>query len=288
VIYDGNVNVGPTGKPNSGAYYNITVTRLPAGGGCVVPLLDSFWNYVTVVDNKLSWDIDGALFRNSCLQNGDSVLFQMTIFVKVGNEPAFATITNASQADPPVTKIPPMQIVSGCIAKGTMITMDNGQQKAIENVAMLEKVKGKTAYCVAYNTIGYEPQPLIRIIDDKGHNLLVTEDHPVATGSGIKPAKDLKVKDTIQTDKGNAIVISLKQEKYSGEVWNLALDKCAESDVAPGNSDAFFYANGILVGDSKMQAYYKHYEPRSHENILKVLPKEWHEDYMNSLKRKGK
>ncbi|RAJ05030.1 intein [Chitinophaga skermanii] len=292
VIYDGNVSVDGNGKPNNGAFANITVTKLPAGGGCAaIPLSGNFFDYVTVTGNKLSWNIPGAMFQNTCLASGDSVLYQLTLFVKVGPtyQPAFATVTNASDAvtNANQQKIPAMNIVSGCIAKGTMITLADGLQKKIEDVPMLAKLKNgedKTAYCVEYNTIGREPKDLIRIQDDKGHQLLVTEDHPIVGVGFIKPAKDLKEKDKIQTDKGEATIISLKHEKYDGEVWNLALSKCESNDPKPGNDNATFFANGILVGDSRMQSYYKYFEPMQQENALKKLPKEWHTDYHSTQK----
>lgn len=291
IIYSGNVNVDTTtGKPNSGAFYNITVTRLPSGGGCDgIPLKGNFWDYVTVDGNKLSWNIDGAQFQNNCLQSGDSVIFQLTIFVKVGNKPAFATVTNAREADPPYFRIPPMQIVSGCLAEGTQVTLQNGQQRPIEAVEMLAQVKSGASTpprCVKYNTIGRERKPMIRIKDDKGHELLVTEDHPVVLINTIKPAKDLKVQDKIQTDKGPAAILSLNREKYDGEVWNLALDRCNSSETAPDHTNATFYANGILVGDSKMQVYYKYYDARVSDTCH--LPAEWKQDYENYLKKQGK
>ncbi|WP_143310342.1 Hint domain-containing protein [Chitinophaga vietnamensis] len=289
IVYNGKVNVDGNGKPNSGAFYNITVARLPVGGGCAgIPIGGNFWDYVTVKDSVLSWNVPTAQFQNSCLASGDQVLFQLTIFVKVGNQPAFATITNAASATPPTLKIPPMQIVSGCLAKGTNITMDGGKVMKIEDVPMQGKVMaspGKPAYCVEYNTTGHEPHPMIRVIDDKGHNLLVTQDHPMAIPGGIVQAAQLKVKDKILTDKGEASIVSLNQEKYSGEVWNLALTRCDKNQEAPGKNNALFYANGILVGDSRLQQYYKFEQPYAKDSILKKLPKEWHQDYLNSLKK---
>jgi hypothetical protein len=104
----------------------------------------------------------------------------------------------------------------------------------------------------------------------------------------IKPAKDLKMQDRIQTDKGPAVIISLDREKFDGEVWNIALDRCNNNDVKPDHTNSTFFANGILVGDSKMQVYYKYYAPSVYQDCGSSLPAEWKQDYENYLKKQAK
>jgi hypothetical protein len=285
IVYSGNVNVDGSGKPSGGAFANVTLTKLPSGGGCpAIPLQGNFFDYATVTGNKLSWALTPANFPNTCLVHGDSVLFQMTVFVMIGTEPAVATISNAPNVDPPALRIPPIHIVAGCIAEGTLITLADGKTVPIEKVAMESKVKtpDNKELIVDYSTTGTEADPSIRIKTNNKLSLLVTSAHPVITTAGVRMAKDLHVGDTVLTQKGKSAITELLKEQYNGTVWNLAVSPPGEERY---NGEATtFFANGILVGDHKMQNYAR-YPIWTHEDVLKNLPKNWQQDYLNSKKK---
>jgi hypothetical protein len=285
IVYSGNVNVDGSGKPSGGAFANVTLTKLPSGGGCpAIPLQGNFFDYATVTGNKLSWTLTPANFPNTCLASGDSVLFQMTVFVMVGTEPAFATISNAPNVDPPAQRIPPIHIVSGCMAEGTLIALADGKEVPIEKVAIESKVKtpDNRELIVDYSTTGTEADPSIRIKTNNKLNLLVTGAHPVVTTAGVQMAKDLHVGDTVLTQKGKSTITELVKEQYNGTVWNLAVSPPGE-ETYDGEATTFF-ANGILVGDHKMQNYAR-YKIWTHEDVLKNLPEIWQQDYLNSKKK---
>lgn len=286
VKYNGNVNVGSNGKPNGNAFYTVTLARKPAGGGCqAIPISGNFWDYVTVNGDSLGWNISQASFQNNCLQSGDSVLFQMTICVMVGNQPAFATITNARDATPPAVKVAPIQIVSGCLAGGTRIMMADGSLKIVEDIQIGEKIMSANmqTLTVEYNTIGREEKASVRLKDSKHHSLLVTAAHPVLTPNGVVLAGKLKTGDKILTYEGEALLTEVVYEEYDKTVWNLAAGIPADG-IQFTRFNTTFYAEGILVGDHKMQNYHFYSREMSREEVLELLPEEWHSDYLNSVK----
>lgn len=289
IKYKGDVNVGPNGKP-TGGFNSITLTRLPAGGGCpAIPLSGNFLDYVTVTGDSLYWNIDQAHFQNNCLASGDSVLFQMTllVFVRIGPnlEPAYATISNAADAQPPSVKIPKIQIVSGCLAAGTEIVMANGKEKKIEEIAIGEKVISNAQnrpLTVDYSTIGRESKPCLRIDDSKDHSILVTDAHPMITPTGVVLARDLKIGDSVVTRDGVTEIVAIANEQHDGEVWNLSVGGNESDGLRRDFTNSTFYANGFLVGDHKMQSHHQYNRQLSRNEVLQRLPEEWHKDFLNT------
>lgn len=290
-VYKQNIKVDVNNKPIN-AISNITVTRLPAGGGCpAIPLTGNFFDYTRVGGDTLFWNLNQAVFQNNCLKSGDSVLFSMMVKVVIGaSTSSYIYLSNSYLTVPAVdvAKIAPITIVSGCVAEGTMITMADGKQKKIESVGINEKLKSDNAHplSVDYSVSGVEPKPCVRIIDSQGHNLLMTEGHPVITPKGVVLAMNLKVGDSVLTVNGVAKIISITWEQYNGDIWNLSVGT-KDDQVPITRSNTTFYANGILVGDHKMQQNYLYNGlGQSPDQVLNHLPVEWRQDYLNSRKSK--
>ena len=88
---------------------------------------------------------------------------------------------------------------------------------------------------------------MIRTLD--GGFVEMTEEHPVRQESGFIRAGELKPGDTVYGEEGRTMtVVSVRKEPYNGSVYNLDLQRDGRN---VGNG--YFLANGIVVGDNRMQ-----------------------------------
>ncbi|NSY35722.1 hypothetical protein DS891_19525 [Pseudoalteromonas sp. JC28] len=190
--------------------------------------------------------------------------------------------------------LPMMKLGYSCLATGTMITMADGKQLAIEDIAKGDLVLGalasntqvKEPMQVIDVSVGIEAIKMYRVKGADGSDILTTETHPISTSNkGIIWAKELKVGDRILTEDGSVLVTSVTKEKYRDKIYNLKLAPTADSKLAESRNFAMF-ANGMAVGDLATQDEfnYKDQDLRmSEEEILQRLPKKWKTDYINSL-----
>jgi hypothetical protein len=131
---------------------------------------------------------------------------------------------------------------------------------------------------------GGEFEKMVRLQDDKGHDVLVTSKHPVVTSKGIKQAEKLEAGEQVVTDKGVATLTRVAREEYKGQVWNLGLGTAGELALA-GKDNRTMFANGILAGDSEMQLELSRQKPSKPADVMASLPKEWQRDYKLDLAR---
>ncbi|WP_462160283.1 Hint domain-containing protein [Pseudoalteromonas maricaloris] len=201
-------------------------------------------------------------------------------------------LTQASNFYMPM--VPMMKLGYSCLATGTMITMADGEQRAIEDIGKGELVLGalasnpqiKEPMQVIDVSVGIEAIKMYRVKGADGSDILTTETHPISTSNkGIIWAKELKVGDRILTENGSVLVTSVTKEKYRDKIYNLKLAPTADSKLAESRNFAMF-ANGMAVGDLDTQDEfnYKDQDVRmSEEEILQRLPEKWKTDYINSL-----
>ncbi|MCP5108332.1 MAG: hypothetical protein GY950_33405, partial [bacterium] len=179
----------------------------------------------------------------------------------------------------------------GCFAAGTNILIADGSSKEIEASTGNGDERVKTGSGEILNVIGTtrgtEPLPMIRIKDEKGGDVLITDGHPVFTVSrGVVLAGNLKKGDIVKRIDGNAKITSITYEAYDGMVYNLRLG----SLEGGGRDKTSLFANGILMGDNMMQRYYGRLDKQkdlNQKNVLeRGLPKEWLKDYQHSESKK--
>jgi len=183
--------------------------------------------------------------------------------------------------------IQPLDLRSSCFAEGTEIKRADGTLVKIQDVKVGDKVlaNGKgLAMTVTSISRGGENEKMVRLVDDQGHDVLVTSKHPVVTSKGVKQAEALAAGEQVVTDKGLATLTRVAREAYSGQVWNLALGTAGELAVA-GKQGRTMFANGILAGDSEMQLELSREKPSKPADVMASLPKEWRRDYKNDLAR---
>ena len=138
----------------------------------------------------------------------------------------------------------------GCFKSGTLVTLDNGKLKSIEQLQAGDKVIGKDGINTILKLRITQHKGLVYSINDSKH--FVTGGHPFMTKEGWK-AFDLEIAKELNPDldfvgtlkEGDTLIKANSQEevllKYSFQmeettVYNLQVD-----------GDSTYYANGYLV-----------------------------------------
>lgn len=287
----------------------IRVVLTNVGGGCDVDSnnalylpMQQFWNSVTLSPDgqTLSWNMTGAnaaTFDSSCRQVQDGVELAMNISLPwiqgtsgmSGVSPLFLS-NNPDKGNP---DFPCMRVTNSCLAAGTQIQLADGHAAPIEAIHMGDRVfnpfqKTNASLTVADTAKGFETVPMVRIEDEKGRSLLMTEMHPIqVVERGMVMAKYLKEGDVVTTQSGPSRLVHVTREKYDGTVHNLKVGTGVETQSL-GNDQTVVYANGFLVGDGQIQSKYESIELSANKmqgSPLSRLPARWHRDYINSARR---
>lgn len=178
-----------------------------------------------------------------------------------------------------------MVVLYGCLSADSTILMADGTEKRIADIETGDQVISDAAgivLTVEDKVEGTEEEPMIRIADEAEHSLLITSGHPLCTTNGIRLARQLQLGDTVLTRDGSSVITGLSEEMYTGKVYNLSVG-LPEDGVELTTDNTTFIADGILVGDARMQRYYGDLVKATPEEVLQRIPPEWHQDYLNSL-----
>ncbi|MDD2400849.1 MAG: hypothetical protein PHI90_08325 [Clostridia bacterium] len=287
ILYDGQ------GKPTNASWV-IQIARTDEGGNPIEPpsSFEFFKDTNTKISGKiLSWDLGWMKFAPPNFDSGDRVYYIFSVTVQTGGKDVTTFITNAPSEKIPgstslnTTEIAPMEVVYGCLATGTKVRMADGSEKNIENIKVQEKILSNNdgvVLTIENTVIGTEEKPMIRLKDDKGHSLLLTDGHPVVTASGVLLAKELKVGDVVINEEGVGRLTEIVAETYADKVWNLHVG-IPEDGIVLTNQNRTHFANGILVGDGVMQRVYEKKYKEDINNILKTVPEKWLQDYLNYI-----
>lgn len=292
---------------------SIAIQNPTKGGGCNVyfqqgTVFDP--TYWTASGNSIAWSFPAAAFPNTgdCIEyyNGtDAYLWMQASVALQGTGPgpppvgALNFTSDRSQLGVPgVYIIPPLYIVQGCFAAGTRITLGDGESAmAIDDFDGNQDEHvldgdGKVRL-VGGTTEGTEPnKDMVRLRTDQGHDLLLTEGHPVVGADGVPVlAKNLKAGDRVKTLGGDATLTEVGREAYRGKVHNLVLAPAGEFHHLPPEQGSTFYAGGILTGDGQMQHYYASKElavlSSDPDAVRRRLPKAWLTDFENHQQGTG-
>ncbi|HSY50220.1 MAG TPA: Hint domain-containing protein [Thermoanaerobaculia bacterium] len=257
-----------------------------SGGGCTISSTSNFFGDPNTVinGNTISWNLNPAQFQpaNNCLAVNAPAIYTFTVGVTVSNLPVYTTITNAPNTPPlpSYLSIPGLSVYFSCLADGTEVELKDGRMKKIENVAAGDTVltnRRGTAMRVHSTLKGTEEVPMIRFKTENGHELLLTDGHPVVTPGGVMLARLLKTGDRVITREGPSRIVSLGREMFGGHVWNLNVGDGQQ--VASRPDATTFFANGVLVGDNEMQFTYNNRQQRlDWQKNVEALPAEWRVD----------
>jgi hypothetical protein len=272
---------------------------VPPNGGDATPLAAPYFQ-ISPTDNKtLNFCFGGQLANVGCLtQVLSNVYLDLSVYalldVQGGGSNYGTGMISSNPAlnpnQPWFAQVPIISVMQGCFAPGTQITLADGTTRAVEQftgdgsetvladgAGRKEKVTGTGG--------GVEEKPLIRISDAAGHSVLLTETHPVITGRGALFAWRVRVGDTLTTTKGPSRVTKVETVPAveHQKVHNLLVGE--HKDAVAGKTTLF--ANDILVGDMQMQGEVFQQsltKGQTQAETLSRLPKEWHRDYLNSIK----
>ncbi len=281
------------------------------GGGCDVVENDTltvsmleFWRSVRLSPMKtsFSWDLTGdnaVHFDDGCrqIQNVAKVTARITLPLRSVPNPseqstASITITSDPAAQRPEARLPTLTLTNSCLAEGTQIQVGGGKHAPIEALRIGEGVASPYARAGRVLTItdtakGTEAAPMVRIRDEAGRALLMTEMHPIATlDRGMVQARALVAGDVVMTREGPSRLTEVGREPYGGKVYNLKVGSEVEKSSL-GPDETVVYANGFVVGDGQIQSKYEALATKHDDRpALDRVSESWRRDYQLSARRK--
>ena len=286
------IKTDSTGAPVSPAY-SVAIYYPDVGGGCTMPNT-AFASQVTINGATATWNANPGVFGPVCsdIPGGVTVdvVYQLVMgFQGVTGSPLLASVTSEQGSTVAnVYRTEPMEFVYGCLAPGTLITLADGTSRAIEKIAVGDRLRGLDGRGleVTSYTKGPETKRLFTIITADGKSVRMTEAHPVPLADGtVKQAHKLLVGDRMSTAAGPVAITKLTEAAYSGDVWNLAVGGPQQSKATLDTASHAFFANGLLVGDARAQAHYSRRQRNDPQEILAHLPARWHRDFDSAQKR---
>lgn len=192
---------------------------------------------------------------------------------------------------PSKVEVKPVDYKRVCMAEGTRVTRADGQPVTVERVKVGDKLlaNGKgLALTVTTVHRGGESKPLVKLRDDHGGEVRVTETHPMVTvARGVVQAGELKPGEAVLTRAGARTLVSVERVPYEGRVFNFSLGT-PEELAGLGPEAHTMFANGFLVGDSLLQTELEKQKRVDARQVLARLDGAWHEDYRLSRARHAK
>lgn len=291
-------------RPDAG---QVKLVLTNVGGGCDVTdgatleaKMSQFWNNVTLLDSDktLSWNLNGnnaAFFDDGCRQVQDRAKLTMRVTLPMllagVKYRSSVTLSNDPSTHRPDYDFKNIEITNSCLAAGSLIQLADGSQVAIEDLATGAHVFNpyhlhSQSLTVTDTAVGFEAVPMVRIEDESGRSLLMTEMHPIeVVGRGMVQAKALRAGDVVMTTAGASELVDVRREAYDGKVYNLKVGSEIEQSRL-GVDQTVVYANGFLVGDGQIQRKHESITMTEKDgDILNRLPKAWHGDYLMSASK---
>ncbi len=287
----------------------MTLVLANAGGGCDVTdgnalnmKMIRFWNQISLSpDNQtFSWDLTGAnaaFFDDGCRQVQDSAVLTTTIKVPVLDDTGSPsdvefTVTSDAGFPRPEIMLAPITLTNSCLAEGTKVQLAHGKTVAVESLQIGQEVfnpydREDNALTIMDTAIGVEPSPMVKITDEQGRTLMMTQMHPISTPDrGMVQARALKVGDLVMTKAGPSKLTEVSREAYSGKVYNVKLGTQAEMAKLI-DDQTILYANGFVVGDGQIQSKYEKLNMSPAAKPLgEGVADQWRRDYRFSAQSK--
>lgn len=179
-----------------------------------------------------------------------------------------------------ITYIKPIWFVYHCVAPGTLITLGDGSTLPIEKITSAHAVRidaSGVSLAVRGNSVAPHKGVAYRMTTKGGRNLVMSHGHLVITAQGPVAAQDLHKGEQVLTLDGYDEITDLTSFAYDGLLYNLAV---GDPNAENGNS---LYANGILIGDMRMQADHRRAQSRCLKTLLSKIDPVFHQDCINHL-----
>ncbi|MFW0716546.1 Hint domain-containing protein [Pedobacter sp. N23S346] len=309
IPFAGNVVFPSAIRQLQGTNFKITikVTNTSSGGAATllpsdIATVNAAFNIDPNNPNNLIWNLPAGTLAyppgnpivfNSIPWTSDLYAY-FTCYIMVtlaSGQPAFATIASSPLPDVDpldgTAYIMPLSFVWHCLAGGTMVTLQDGSKKAIEDFVAGDVVlsDGQTA-TVRATTRGVHPGAVLKITFEQYgelHDVVTTHHHAFFKGTEMVRANELQPGDEIREVDGTATVQQVEElDGYNYLFHNLVLEK---EDTAQ-NKVGTFYANGILVGDAYAQQDLTAQRAADKEWIKGQLDTYWATDVESHFARK--
>lgn len=192
---------------------------------------------------------------------------------------------------PAKVEVKPVDYKRVCLAEGTHVTRADGKPVTVEQVKVGDKLLANgRGLALTVTTVhrGGESKPLVKLRDDQGHEVRVTETHPmVSAARGVVQAGELKAGEAVLTRAGARKLVRVERVPYEGRVFNFSLGTPGEL-AGLGPEAHTMFANGFLVGDSQLQTELEKRKRVDAREVLARLNGAWHEDYRLARARHAK
>nr|QKW93779.1 HintN domain-containing protein [Vitiosangium cumulatum] len=189
---------------------------------------------------------------------------------------------------PSTKEVKPVDYKRVCMAEGTRVARADGKEVKVEQVKVGDKLLANgRGLALTVTTVhrGGESKPLVKLRDDHGDEVRVTETHPMVTAKrGVVQAGELKPGEAVLTRFGARKLVAVERVPYDGRVYNFSLGT-PEELANLGPEARTLYANGFLVGDSQMQTELEKQKRMDTREVLARLNGAWHEDFRLSQVR---
>lgn len=151
-----------------------------------------------------------------------------------------------------IWSIPKLQIMWGCLAKGTLIDRPDQPPCPIEDIHINDIVSGRNGTPMRVTNVWRgEEENLVSLVTKQGSRLRLTENHPVLTPEGWRHAADLTPGMAVLDRNGQAAELQeVSLIPYEGEICNLDLVPIFGEDRL---EDHVMVAGGLCVGDNRGQ-----------------------------------
>jgi hypothetical protein len=183
-----------------------------------------------------------------------------------------------------------------CLAKGTLVTLEDGSKVPIEKINETYRVQtgGKEQSLAVWATVlGHhssdpkkgERDEIFQLTTANGKKITAIENHMVfMTADKCRAISHLVPGDPVMTDDGASTVKTLKAVAADQMFYGLALGNQKEKAKKnfPHNL-AGYYANGILCGDQQAMRHHVREAHQDLEYMLPLLKPELHQDYTSAL-----
>lgn len=147
----------------------------------------------------------------------------------------------------PNVYVPFIKVYWGCFARDTMVRLNTGMDKRMDQLSKGDKVVTAEGNLVTFmeHVIGEEEK--IFVIKTEEHEIGLTGGHPVLMEDGsIKFVRQLRIGDRLKTFRGGADVLEKIEKDYHDEVFSPIFEESGEEGV-------FILANGFYCGDYMAQ-----------------------------------
>ncbi|WPB77971.1 Hint domain-containing protein [Archangium violaceum] len=256
--------------------------------GTVVGKGELPWTVTPTASGEYPFDGILDFGTGNCLMHAQNVRLEMWVYTE-----GFCPDPYGGEPEPfrcPSKKeVRPVDYKRGCLAEGTRVTRADGRSVPVEQVKVGEKLLTQgteRALTVTSVTRGGESNPVVKLRDEQGREVRVTQTHPMVTAArGVVPASELKVGDAVLTRTGARKLVAVERVPYAGAVYNFALGT-PEELAGLGPEARTLYADGFLVGDSQMQEALEKARRVDARALLTRLNGAWHEDFRLSQARK--